>query len=425
MGLALAGLSLSAAFAVLLVLMRAPGLAVLPVALFPATLALHVDLAVIVWFLSVASSLFAAHQRRSAPWIDRGSWLLGALGAATLVVSAFVGGGAAYMNNYVPVLADPLFGLGLGAFLAGVGVTAARTVLEGPSTEPARLGAWCGAATVLVALAAIGASAWGLPSGLSGAPRYEALFWAGGHLLQFTHSTLVLLVWAMLARAGGLGPPMPAGTFVLATLPLLAAPFGYLDGVGGPEHRLHFTSMMRWGTWLALPLALAGIARAWRRAPPINEETRPLRTLFLLSVALFLCGLTVGAFIRYDGLLVTAHYHATVGAVTLAYFGWARLLAARAGLAVAGARVANLQALLYGGGLFVLVAGLAVSGHFGLPRKTPDAQHPAAEGAQTVGMLLVSSGGAIALGAVFLFLATALVALLRGRRAGLAWPARS
>ncbi|MFZ5479765.1 MAG: cytochrome C oxidase subunit I, partial [Myxococcota bacterium] len=254
--LALSALAGSVACAVLLVLMRAPGLAtLLPArALFPSVLALHVDLAIVVWFLAMASAWFSVHTRPGRG--DGAAATAGAIGAATMVAGGLASGGDAVMNNYLPVLRSPLFGIGLVTFFAAVAFAAIRAIAD-PSEAGApweRLGARLAAGTTLVAFAAFAASLAGLPAGLDAHARYEALFWAGGHVLQFTHGGLLLTLWLVLAREGGVlrAPPrVVSALLVLGAAPVLAAAGGYGDPVGSIAHRAWFTGLMRWGTWPA------------------------------------------------------------------------------------------------------------------------------------------------------------------------------
>ena len=57
----------------------------------------------------------------------------------------------------------------------------------------------------LMAIAAIPASLNGIPSEMAGQAFYEFLFWGSGHILQYTHTLLMMLAWLMLASASGAG----------------------------------------------------------------------------------------------------------------------------------------------------------------------------------------------------------------------------
>ena len=108
---------------------------------------------------------------------------------------------------------------------------------------------------------------------------------------------------------------------------------------GTPEFREHFTELMRWGSWpgaAVLGLVLVtGLMRIRRERRLTSEESGLALSLFLFGV-----GCLLGASIRGESLAVPAHYHGTVGAVTLAYLLWLRRLAGDLGPASRAAAVA-------------------------------------------------------------------------------------
>ena len=139
------------------------------------------------------------------------------------------------------------------------------------------------------------------------------------------------------------------------------------------------------------------------------------RTVLVGSVVLYLVGAVAGSLIRGDNLMVPAHYHGAIGAVTLAYMGLAYVLVPQLHGGTIAGRVARLQARLYGGGLLLLIAGLAYAGWLGLARKTP-APLLAGHWADYLGLGLAVVGGGMALVGSFWFVFLCLRALgLRAR----------
>ncbi|MEO5331422.1 MAG: hypothetical protein H7839_05310 [Magnetococcus sp. YQC-5] len=121
----------------------------------------------------------------------------------------------------------------------------------------------------------------------------------------------------------------------------------------------------------------------------------------------------MGGLIQGDTVMVTAHYHGTVGAVTLAYMGMTIVLLPALGFVGKKRSLAALQARLYASGLMVLLAGLAWSGMLGAPRKTPLAAHGPDVVRAPEGMALMGAGAVIALMATLLFLVPALRVMLK------------
>lgn len=400
LALGCASLGVSAVCAIVLVAARSPYLAgIIPhVNLFGPALVLHVVLSAVIWLLAYAGAFASAASLGQYAALRRWLYSGAAAGVATVIVSP-VAGGTALLVNYVPVLDNALFFGGLALFATSLCGTALLTFLERPgdgsraAVRTLVLWALSPLAAVLMALA--WSAATGLPDE-SPAAYYEALFWGAGHVLQFVHGALMIIAWLALARACGMRVPLTPRAAVallgIAVAPVLAAPVIHgLYPAGSPAFFRAYTHLMEYGTGLvAIPLAAMlawSCLRSWRAASSA-------RALLLLSTLLFLSGAVLGLLIRSESALVPAHYHGTIGAVTLAYMG----LATHA-LGVMGRRHESRGglrwALLYGGGLALVVAGLAWSGFNELPRKMPWAH--ASGAAAYAAMTLICIGGAAAI----------------------------
>lgn len=418
--LAVCALALSTACALLLIGARTPLLAPLAAGgeLFRRALVLHVGLAVLVWFLASAAgvwSLAAGAAAGSARWL---ALALGATGMAAMLAPLLLGAGQPLLANYIPVLDHPLFLAGLALFLAGVALCGACSVaplLRGlRGAAPWRLGALLSLAAFAMALLALAAGAAQTGFGQGGA-GVELLAWGPGHMLQFVHVILMMCAWQALAGQVLGQPPLgrraACALLLLAFAPLLAAPVLYaLHGVASAEFRRGFTLLMSLGGWPAAALmGLHLLQRMWRDRAV--AWAAPLAPALLLSVLLFLLGCAIGSLIRADSTMVPAHYHATVGAVTLAYMALGYRLLARWGGA-AQPRLSRLQPQLYGGGLLLLALALAWSGALGVPRKTLHVDVIVAYPAYFAAMGLAGLGGLLAIAGALLFLAAVARSLL-------------
>ncbi len=400
LALALTALAISTVFALSLVVARTPFIAHwLSPEFFRGALVMHVNLAVTVWFLAFAGlwwSLAGQRARTGSGWL---AWTLAAGGVGLLLLARLLGERHPILSNYVPVIDGPVFLAGLGLFLSGIGGMALRAlaetgrVLEGGPRQAARI--------TLLALGVLLATALRLPAPGRG---YENLFWGGGHLLQFTHLLLMLTAWAVLAGQARLPAPRLrlAPLFAMAALPALFAPLVvFLLPAGSEAWRAAWTGLMRWGSWPVAAAFGGGLLwRLWRRPGALAD---PACNALGLSILLFAAGFLAGALIREDNVVVTAHYHGTVGAVTLAFMAITHWLLARLGLAATPASRVRRQLRFYGGGLLLLVAGLLWSGLHGVPRKTPGtAMFDQIQ--EWAGMLLMGLGGFIGLAATVWFL---------------------
>ncbi|NGZ05973.1 MAG: hypothetical protein G8237_06405 [Magnetococcales bacterium] len=387
--LGLAALALSSLLAFFLVLCRLPGVKLCGGGGFATLLVYHVDFAVLVWFLAMAGTFLSV----TGP-VGRWQWLALPLvwgGALALLLAPLQEQPMPVLTNYFPVLATPIFLGGMGAMGVGALILVVERLRYG-ATSP---GVIVAALAIVCALLAFVVSGVRLsPVSLRDPATLESLFWGGGHLLQHAHVLLLASVWIWLRQETD--PAFaPArwihGWFGLALLPSVAGLFL----VAGEPHDL--TTLMRWGSWWVVPGVGWLLLLAWR-ARGVGEEP-----WIWLSLLLLLVGLAVGTVVREATVLVPAHYHGAVGAVTLGYMGLAhRLLGPQDDTHKPG-----WLPYLFAGGVLLLVAGLTFAGYSGLPRKTPGMDHPW-EGETRLAIVLAVSGGVLSAVGSLLFALRAL-----------------
>ncbi|MBF0629270.1 MAG: tetratricopeptide repeat protein [Magnetococcales bacterium] len=384
LALGLAAMFLSATGAFFLVLCRLPGITTCSTQGFATLLVYHVDFAVLVWFLAMAGA-FLSVTGPNGP-LQGVALLLAWGGAFALLLAPAQGGATPILANYFPVLANGLFLGGMVAMGAGTLLLVVDRLLQG-SMVPGILAA---SLALLCALIAFAVAALALPGPIGAPQTFESLFWAGGHLLQNGHVLLLAALWLWLYRqeVPEFQPPRFLGPlFMVALLPSVSGLF--LDHTDPALH----TQWMRWGSWWVVPGVVWVLVAEWRRK---GWDT----PYAWLSVLLLGVGLAMGTVVKEQTLLVPAHYHGTVGAVTLGYMGLARQLLADP--EEKSHTLDRWQPWLFAGGVLLLVVGLAVAGFSGLPRKTPGIEH-AWEGAARLGMLLAGCGGLLSTASGLLF----------------------
>ncbi|MBT7942913.1 MAG: hypothetical protein HN719_06105, partial [Alphaproteobacteria bacterium] len=120
--LAMASLGVAGIFALLLALSRVPGSEEIfpwPVHFFEKGLVIHVILSFVVWFLSVLGALATMVTYRLSDgwphWKGLGAIAIAGSFIATvlLFIPAWMDRGEASLNNYVPVIIDPIYYAGL------------------------------------------------------------------------------------------------------------------------------------------------------------------------------------------------------------------------------------------------------------------------------------------------------------------------
>jgi len=416
--LGLLSLVSSGLFSVLIVLSRTPYLDdLIPfVDFFHTALVVHVDLSVLVWFLAFAGvfwSLNASARCAACGWL---ALLLAGAGAVVMTVAPFIGAGNALMSNYIPVLQQPVFLSGLVLFGAGIGVLVLRTLLFAPPVGLSMTGAGAlrfGLNTAVVA-AGMGLIAFiwsyqGIPVFFKDKEYYELLFWGGGHVLQFTHTQLMLVSWLWLASACGatprISPRVVLFLFAWGLLAVFVTPLIYLGhDVASAEHRLLFTWQMEFGGSLASLLIGAAVLHGILTGGPAPVGARAERAALLSSLLLFGMGGLIGFMIKGSNVTVPAHYHGCIVGVTLAFMGMTYHLLPRLGYQAVTQRLAVWQAWIYGGGQLLHILGLAWSGGYGVQRKTAGAAQELHSVQQIAGMGLMGAGGLIAIIGGLLFL---------------------
>ncbi|MCB1829396.1 MAG: cytochrome C oxidase subunit I, partial [Gammaproteobacteria bacterium] len=211
--LALGSLVVAGLLTILIVMSRTPGVQeIFPwIDFFHTALVVHVDLTVLVWFLSCAGIFWTLNSTGKCSRCGWGALWLAVIGTAVISLSPFLGAGSPLMNNYVPVLQDPIFFVGLGVFGLGFTLLVLRGLLYSKPMGRAvsgagalRFGLMTGLVIALISVAAVVASYLGIPEIIEGQHYYELLFWGGGHTIQFTHIQLMLVAWLWLATMSGL-----------------------------------------------------------------------------------------------------------------------------------------------------------------------------------------------------------------------------
>jgi len=408
-------------FSILLVLARTPAIQEMTslVDFFRIALVVHVNLSVLIWLLSMAAMMWSLGSVTDRPAWDRISFLLAATGTAVVIISPFIGAAEPLMNNYVPLLRHPAFHTGLILFAGGIASHLLRSLLS-IKKPVARLdgnsalqfGIALGAVITAVAIAALIASWAGIPAGMSGEVYYEFLFWGNGHVLQFSHTLMMMVAWIVLADASGcrfeLTPRLALAFLIILALPVITVPFLYIaHDIVSPGHRLAFTELMKYGGLSTLPLGLAvvvSLLKAGRPDVSSGPEAGYLRSALLASVVLFGVGGLLGFMISGLDIVIPAHYHGSTVGVTIAFMGLCYYLLPRLGFGAIPPRMAWWQPVLYGGGQLLHITGLAWTGGYGVQRKTAGLAQGVDRLGEIAGMGLMGLGGLISVIGGLLFL---------------------
>lgn len=396
--------------------------------LFYTALVLHVDFTVLWWLLAIAGVFWSLNS--TSRTVSMGWWALGLVVASGILVgiSPLTGPANPLTNNYVPVLENRYFMKGMIVFGGGVLLLVLRSLYAAPMRAvftpdhegAMRFGTWTAAIITLVAMLALIWTLGHMPAGLAHRAYYEPLFWAGGHVLQFTHTALLCVCWLWLASACGgkipAGPKLVMIVFAINLVPVLFAfvPFAWYD-VGGPAHTLWFIELMRDGNAIA-PLFI-GVAVIWglvRAGAPARDQ-RHLYLALLFSIILFATGGILGLFISMSSTLITAHYHGVIVSVTMAFMAMTYYWLPWFDFATPNLKWAKIQIYTYATGQMIHIIGLAWGGGHGMKRKVVGTTQDIDVHTWITPQDLVGIGGVIAVLSGILFAAVVLPVMFRGR----------
>jgi len=397
-GLAVLSLIVSGILSGILVLGRVPAVARVVEApfFFKRLLVCHVDLALLVWFCCCTAAmtcLYPGRQRPHESSISSDPAFLSALtGVGALILGAILPGGQPVMSNYIPVIDHPVFLAGLIFFGVGVAHHLARFLhgvvwtrgTEDRNDHAVRLALGAAAIAFLTAILTFALSFANTRPGGDLTFYYERLMWGGGHTLQVAYTAAMLGGWLhcvsgvtgvrVLSRRSGLI------LFTLLVAPHLISPLLAAQGTDSGAYLAGHTQLMRWAifpvTLVVLGCCVYSLIRHHRNqksAQPWHSDFRFLG--FALSAALLVLGFVLGAMIRGSNTLVPAHYHATIGAVTVIFMTMTYPVAVSLVPRLARpetAKRAVRQLACFGFGQALFVGGFATGGFHDLPRKSFD-----------------------------------------------------
>ena len=416
--LSLGALVIGGLFSALIVLSRTPYFQeIIPwVDFFHTALVVHVDMTVLVWFLGFAGVLWSLNNNARCL---RCAWFglaLCVVGTVVITLAPFFGAAEPLMNNYVPVLQDPLFLYGLGLFGVGFllivlkGLAFSRSVGSTMSGEGAlRFGLYTALMAGLISVIVLVLTYIDMPAFAAGAYFYELLFWGAGHTLQFMHVQLMLVSWLWMTTVAGIGlrlsPRVALIIFAIGLLPVILTPFVYMIfDLGATIHKETISLLMQYGGGLAaLPIGLV-IALGFLNKKRRNIKIGPEFNALVFSMLLFGVGGVIGFMISGSNVTVPAHYHGSIVAVTLAYMGVTFHILPRLGFRAIVGKAATWQPVVYACGQLMHIIGLVWSGGYGVQRKTAGLDQGLDDVERIISMGIMGLGGLIAVIGGIMFL---------------------
>lgn len=389
--------------------------------IFKVSLIIHVNLAVLVWFLSSMAMLMTSVTKKALAPISFTAFIVSMMGTVAMIVSPFIGPGEPVLNNYVPILHNFAFIIGIALFISGVILQTIITLLSFTEIKGdlIRFSSYMNGMIFMIAVicfikAAIELKLLSNLRFIDLEEYYELLFWGAGHILQFNYVQLIIITWLVL-----IGHTV-ADRFKICFFALewinfafisLAIAAYFLYPIDSIELYEFFTLQMRY-----LGGVLIAIIAIWTaRNLSLEQHSRIEITSFAAALLLILSGGIIGYLITGINVTIPAHYHGVIIGITVGLMGFCYSIMPQMGFAQIKTKAAVMQILIYTAGQVIHILGLAISGGYGALRKSPDGVLTSKARAY---MGMMHLGGAIALVGGMMFVILIFISLSSKRKIG-------
>jgi cytochrome c oxidase subunit I len=432
-------LLLSGLFSLIIVVARTPGIAeLINDPLFARkSLVLHVDFALVVWFYAFLAALYYSLADRINTILFSTGIKLVLSGILLMMIPVFIRDAEPILANYIPVLDHPLFISGLLVLGAGFVLTFLSTIIqttsevkrEKPDYYSARASYAIRYAGIIfiIAVCTIITSVLITPELSTRQMYFELSMWGGGHILQFANVLGMITVWLILLKKltgkDIVSEKLNRWLILILVIPAAASPLLLIQGTTSQLYYSGFTQLMRWFIFPVVTIyIIIGIKALWSHYK-INSSTGSLYTNlyfngFFVSVLLTIIGFILGAMIRGSSTLIPAHYHASLGGVTVAYMAMVFIMMKQFGYSLKSAKkiwLMNIQPLLFGIGQAIFVVGFAYAGIMGMGRKMFGQDQSIHTVEALVGLGLMSIGGLLAMAGGLLFIYIVVKSTINGK----------
>jgi hypothetical protein len=415
--LALAGL-----YSIVLVILRTPQLSQIinDKSLFKSSLIIHVNLSVLVWLLSITCIIWSYGNKKI--YFENIFNKLALFAMVLMVVSPLLGESNPIMNNYIPILENIFFIIGLSLFLSTILCFAILVFINSfydfdfknpqylahilpfvkMSSSLMYIMVW-----ICFALSYKEATKLSTVFPMEVDYYYELLFWSGGHLLQFIYTQILMFVWLILAEVW-LGNKLfyykiYGSLFVINLVLSFFIFYGHIF-YQMPEFEFtsFFTKHMQHCGGVAPTLFMLVLIVDIFKTKQTKEKVNFAATAFVSSSLLFFVGGLVGILISGINLSIPAHYHGSIVGISIAFLGFAYIFCfhnisyisntktlsnellnlpefANTSLEIkktlpCHSKWSNIQLIIITFGQLIHISGLALAGGYGVLRKNPDGE---------------------------------------------------
>ena len=447
-------LAVAGIYSIILVILRTPQLSIYftDQSFFKTALVIHVNLSVLVWLLAITGFIWSILKNRSG--FESLFLKLSFLSLLLMALSPLSSESVPIMNNYIPMLENVIFIIGLNLFGSIILCYSLQTLyFSFRNSDTANYGAriirmvqfnstcmfigvW-----ICFTLSFIGVDKLSNLVPLDIDYYYEILFWSGGHLLQFIYTQIMMLVLLMLAESWKGGKITFANIYeMLFALNFILSLFifiGHINfDVADGKFKEFFTKHMIYTAGIAPTIfILLLIVEIFQNR--IKNIPHFVPASFIAASFLFLSGGLIGVIISGVNVTIPAHYHGSTVGISISFMGLSYLVCFKKqieqflssdegvvsnvydnipnwqGNFSGRATYYQIYAMLFG--QLLHITGLALAGGYGVLRKTPSGEIPLSA---KIYMGMVGGGGMIAIigGLMFVYICVKNLFFLRYRQ---------
>lgn len=297
--------------------------------IFKSSLVVHVNLSILFWLLSIVVSIWSYNLKNN--FYNRIYYKLAIL-AVILVAFSPLGEQYPVMNNYIPMLQNISFVMGISIFGVIILFMAFSVIINikwRDVTDLLNIAIISTALMFCLTWICFFASYIQLQGIIAIIPvdisfYYELLFWSGGHLLQFIYTQIVIIIWIMLFKGKLKNNNFYAlllwFNFISSTL----AVFGhFFFDIIDASFKEYYTQHMRYLGGITPFIVLMSIVYK------LSIISKTIKGQYISKVILFCSGIlfTLGGIISINisgsNVVIPAHYHGSIVGISIAYMGYA------------------------------------------------------------------------------------------------------
>lgn len=407
-------IAISGIYSIFLVLLRAPFFSKFfsQKTIFKTALVIHVDLSVLYWLICIICIFITEKISDKYQPIILLMQKFIMLSIILICITPIITTTEPYMNNYVPVLHNLPFTLGLGIFFTAIIIISTISLFYSHSAISKSLSLIIISSFISFFISSYKIGKIPYPIDMNN--FYEMIFWGIGHILQYAYTSgfIYVLYYLIIEDNNYKNSELTNNLKSIFKLDLLvwinaifALPLPLIQLFYNIDDAFYFNiftkNMIIFGgiiPTLSILLAFLSLIYISKKIGLekffySKSEAKLRISIIILSSLTFLSGGLIALQISGTNVTIPAHYHGSIVGITIAFMGYI-YVQLKNNFSSPNWKFACWQLKLYSLGQIIHITGLAYSGGYGVLRKTP---YQELSGDVKMAMHIMSGGGLIAI----------------------------